>query len=196
MKPYRSETVRLFNLLYYARPFFWYGLPIQVSVNGNCVRLVKSGKLIHTMAPLALSFVNTIVLGLGIPWRMTNPVITKSRRFILSAYQWFLVMEVVYFFLFFMILLGFDDILIQTCNLTDQYIQQLGKGNLLDFFLTHFVTYINCMYIECCNVSFLHSSILIQQFELINSKSSIDTHQINPESLSLRMYEFHIFSKI
>ncbi|OXA54256.1 uncharacterized protein LOC118435532 [Folsomia candida] len=128
MKPYRSETVRLFNLLYYARPFFWYGLPIQVSVNGNCVRLVKSGKLIHTMAPLALSFVNTIVLGLGIPWRMTNPVITKSRRFILSAYQWFLVMEVVYFFLFFMILLGFDDILIQTCNLTDQYIQQLGKA--------------------------------------------------------------------
>ncbi|OXA53504.1 hypothetical protein Fcan01_10142 [Folsomia candida] len=127
MKPYQTETVRLFNRLYNAKPFFWYGLPMRLITNGNNLHIEKSGKLSHTIIPLFLSFGGMIHMGFATFVRMTSPVITSIGRFIIMAYRWIILMQAIYFFLFVVDLLGYNDIMIQICNLSDQYIEQLGK---------------------------------------------------------------------
>ncbi|OXA53505.1 hypothetical protein Fcan01_10143 [Folsomia candida] len=128
MKPYQTETVRLFNRLYNAKPFFWYGLPMQLTTNGDNLHIKKSGKLAHTIIPIVLAFVGIIYMGFATFVRMTSPVITSIGRFIIMAYQWIILMHGIYFFLFVMDLLGYSDIMIQLCNLSDQYVEQLGRA--------------------------------------------------------------------
>ncbi|OXA53493.1 hypothetical protein Fcan01_10144 [Folsomia candida] len=128
MKPYQAETVRLYNRLYNAKPFFWFGLPMRLATNGNNLHVEKSGNLANKIIPLLLSFGGMIYLGIATLVRFSNPVITSMGRFVIMAYEWFIVMEGIYFFLLLMDLLGYNDITVQVCNLSDQYVEQLGKA--------------------------------------------------------------------
>ncbi|OXA55054.1 hypothetical protein Fcan01_10162 [Folsomia candida] len=128
MKPYQAQTVRLFNRLYNAKPFFWYGLPMRLATNGNNLHVEKSGKLVHTIIPLISSLMEMIILGVSTFLRMRNPEITSIERFIIIVQKWFILVYGIYFFLFLMDLLGYNDIMILICNLTEQYIEKLGKA--------------------------------------------------------------------
>ncbi|OXA47396.1 hypothetical protein Fcan01_18012 [Folsomia candida] len=128
MKPYQTETVRLFNRLYNSKLFFWYGLPMQLITNGNNLHIKKSGKLAHTMIPFVHSFVGVMLLGFAILVIMRNPVLTAFDLFMIMGLRWSIVMYGIYFFLFLMQLLGYNDIMMSICNLTDQYVEQLGES--------------------------------------------------------------------
>lgn len=135
MKPFELETIQLFNHLFNLKPLFWYALPIQLSIKGNCVHVGKSRKLTRTKTPLLVSSTCIILVSFGILLRMRDPIVTQLDRFTIIASQWFFAMEMIRFFLFLMIFVGYDDILIQSFNSTDQYVEQLGTGKLLCIFL-------------------------------------------------------------
>ncbi|OXA39494.1 hypothetical protein Fcan01_25718 [Folsomia candida] len=128
MKPFELETIQLFNHLFNLKPLFWYALPIQLSIKGNCVHVGKSRKLTRTKTPLLVSSTCIILVSFGILLRMRDPIVTQLDRFTIIASQWFFAMEMIRFFLFLMIFVGYDDILIQSFNSTDQYVEQLGTA--------------------------------------------------------------------
>lgn len=130
MKPHNLETIRLFNRLYYTRPFFWSRLPIRLTLKGESVHLAKSDKFSDTIAPLVLSFLCAARMGLAAFLGIRNPDTTPLGAFMVFVYQWFFGVHLVYFFLNVMINLGFGDLLIHTAALGLPYVEQLRKGKL------------------------------------------------------------------
>ncbi|OXA39622.1 hypothetical protein Fcan01_25739 [Folsomia candida] len=130
MNPHQFETVRLFNRLFYAKPFFWSGLPITISVKGKFVYLAKSTKLSDTIIPLVLSVICLTRIGLStwIAVRNLDSMPLGLGSLIVIGYQWFLAMHMIYLFMIVMTILGYGDMAMYCANLGYPYGVELAKA--------------------------------------------------------------------
>lgn len=147
MKPHLLQTVRLFNRLFYARPFFWSGLPIRITITGKSVNIEKSGRLSDTIIPLVLPIICITRLGLAtlLILRNLDAMPFGLGTLIVIGFQWMLAMHMIYLFLVVMTILGFADIVIYAAALAFPYADQLGKGKLsIVFGLVYYALHALC----------------------------------------------------